>query len=576
MLSSYPQSSFDHTHAATVETEESDSDSSTHSCGSGAPYSVVVASCINHVKKQLEIYKENCKDFKKFLDHHVTFDGPPNCGGMTGTIEDFLEKFVPSDASLLISDATLEIKLTKLAKDIPAGRWTRSRRLKAALFNGSQEGFTSSKIITFHDKYSQTLLKSASSDQDKPDVFGLYPGHSHISSNQRWTQYCITVEVNNGPGLGDANDLNSQHYSYRDKIETSIARLLSDGNKLLSSSLMCYAKKSIGCVLGRKLTYTNLSGLNSIDLASFKSRKITDDTNSDENTPYFDTYGLTFGPPLYHSSEIFSHATVATNLLVEVHGYLARKSSDPESAFYKTIQQRYADLKSNPEFDWIHKIYDHRNVNPSSIPGLADHYGYLDLSAMNDIHKPESHFVACSCRVLHRNISVGNILKFAAPDGFVGFLDNFYNAALVPCNFEFNNTDEETSHSLKEIAGTHLFMATHPLTRSGEQPVMHKPHQDLESFYWVLVWILLRHAQHDRSDGNNACKNLFIHDDNVITSGCKFVWIVQEKLTIKGNIPLTALLEDLRQLFRQYKLSEDPSWPNNDGKYEYQGPDRFY
>lgn len=39
--------------------------------------------------------------------------------------------------------------------------------------------------------------------------------------------------------------------------------------------------------------------------------------------------------------------------------------------------------------------------------------------------------------------------------------------------------------------------------------VSHQPHHDLESIYWLLVWMILRHTKHTHSDGQLACSNLF-------------------------------------------------------------------
>jgi hypothetical protein len=117
--------------------------------------------------------------------------------------------------------------------------------------------------------------------------------------------------------------------------------------------------------------------------------------------------------------------------------------------------------------------------------------------------------------------------------------------------------------------------------------LMHKMHErkhDLESFYWLLVWTLLRHADHDQ--GPSACSKLFDIEDRELAAAQKRTWLETSDLRINRNEPLTQLLERLRAIFddqlgAKRRISVEatyttllaaldealgqPDWPENDG-----------
>ena len=117
--------------------------------------------------------------------------------------------------------------------------------------------------------------------------------------------------------------------------------------------------------------------------------------------------------------------------------------------------------------------------------------------------------------------------------------------------------------------------------------LMHKLHEgkhDLESFYWLLIWTLLHHADHDR--GPSACSKLFDVEDRELAAAQKEHWLQHSDPQIMGNEPLTQLLEQLRVLFRKQLTDKDTTsvdvkyntllaafdealsqsdWPENDG-----------
>ena len=78
--------------------------------------------------------------------------------------------------------------------------------------------------------------------------------------------------------------------------------------------------------------------------------------------------------------------------------------------------------------------------------------------------------------------------------------------------------------------------------------VVHRVHHDLESFYWVLVWIVLRHTKHTHPEGKDACRVTFPADEEHHAQAKKQNWLLGPPCEVEGNRPLTALLANLRDL----------------------------
>ncbi|RPD69924.1 hypothetical protein L226DRAFT_493623, partial [Lentinus tigrinus ALCF2SS1-7] len=175
------------------------------------------------------------------------------------------------------------------------------------------------------------------------------------------------------------------------------------------------------------------------------------------------------------------------------------------------------------------------------------------------------HKLACEhAGVLHRDISVGNILIVENRDEhpFAGFLHDFdYSSILDPLDPDGQKdvemeeaepaADPERSgrsnaSSMIESQGTFYFMAVQLLDCLA---LVYGVHHDLESYYWVLLWVLLRHARHDHPDGDRACSTLFKYVSDTEAGNAKRAWLDKPTtLGIKGNRPLTRLLKDLHVL----------------------------
>jgi len=81
--------------------------------------------------------------------------------------------------------------------------------------------------------------------------------------------------------------------------------------------------------------------------------------------------------------------------------------------------------------------------------------------------------------------------------------------------------------------------------------IVHEAHHDLESFFWLLVWLVLRHTAHSHPRGSRACAIWFDTADNEQNECLKVAWLLRpSRITVPGNRPLTALLEEYRKLCR--------------------------
>ncbi|KAI0763857.1 hypothetical protein BD413DRAFT_616175 [Trametes elegans] len=177
--------------------------------------------------------------------------------------------------------------------------------------------------------------------------------------------------------------------------------------------------------------------------------------------------------------------------------------------------------------------------------------------------------------VLHRDISIGNILLTAkdrdAP-GHAGFMHNLDYSLFEDFDDGDDGIDDDpdghsstagaSTHAAneerrKERTGTFYFMAYEIL--KSRPTTVHSGHHDLESIYWVLVWIVLRHTKHSHPLGQKACSEVFVMpgDSTSVSAGAKVVWVLSqvnddEQLVIPGNEPLTRLLADLAVLVENH------------------------
>ncbi|KAF7316461.1 hypothetical protein MIND_00165100 [Mycena indigotica] len=130
--------------------------------------------------------------------------------------------------------------------------------------------------------------------------------------------------------------------------------------------------------------------------------------------------------------------------------------------------------------------------------------------------------IAYDAGIIHRDVSVGNILfveDTSTKSSVAGFLvdwdyaeltqdgiKRFNEVFVTPGSNRLKASWEEIKETLKEMTGTFAFMAIAILEERGER---HDTVHDLESVYWVLIWLILRHTKHSHPHGANACHNLY-------------------------------------------------------------------
>ena len=78
--------------------------------------------------------------------------------------------------------------------------------------------------------------------------------------------------------------------------------------------------------------------------------------------------------------------------------------------------------------------------------------------------------------------------------------------------------------------------------------VIHHAGHDLESFYWVLLWIVLRHTAHDHEMGSLACETVFPLNHDSEATVKKRGTLQGHRLEIIDNEPLSELLERFKEL----------------------------
>jgi len=79
--------------------------------------------------------------------------------------------------------------------------------------------------------------------------------------------------------------------------------------------------------------------------------------------------------------------------------------------------------------------------------------------------------------------------------------------------------------------------------------VVHTVHHDLESFFWLVIWLVMRHAQHSDENGPKACAELFQAADEKTALKSKILFLrTNQYVQVINNAPLTYLITRLGDL----------------------------
>lgn len=90
----------------------------------------------------------------------------------------------------------------------------------------------------------------------------------------------------------------------------------------------------------------------------------------------------------------------------------------------------------------------------------------------------------------------------------------------------------------------------------------HAPWHDLESFYWVLTWIVLQYLKHDcpPPEEGTPVSDLFDQVNHVQSSGAKIDWLCQLSIKVEDNAPLSWLLDKFKGLALKSAIRLDSDW----------------
>ncbi|KAJ3001105.1 hypothetical protein NUW54_g6644 [Trametes sanguinea] len=237
----------------------------------------------------------------------------------------------------------------------------------------------------------------------------------------------------------------------------------------------------------------------------------------------------------------------------------------------------------NPEFDYLERSHMRIVINEIGRP-LTEFKSTRELvTALRDavIGHQQAWLRA---GILHRDVSVGNILIVDEPGeeapSICGFLHDFDYSSMTPLtpltdktsgaacaagepssakgpkNSEAIEGDPTDNNGRKERTGTYYFMAYGLLLTDLKRGVIHEAHHDLESIYWILIWVVLRHT--DCSAGKRTpsqlSKGLFVYGDDMASYRAKRSFVEEVamgSLTVHGNEPLTDLISAFSDLVNQ-------------------------
>ncbi|KAJ6625793.1 hypothetical protein B0H10DRAFT_590793 [Mycena sp. CBHHK59/15] len=309
---------------------------------------------------------------------------------------------------------------------------------------------------------------------------------------------------------------------------------------------------------------------------------------------------FTVGAPIFQSKGLFCRGTRVDRVLI--------KDEQPPKMHALKDAWRQACRRPESHFYDVIKSYVDENLDGKMPKGLAARLGGLDLAKTCPDHKTITaelraggqplldrchdrtvldpvgfpleqfqstkqlvqalrdaiygHQIAFLAGVLHRDVSAGNIL--INENDLYGFMHDWDYSEFTAEGWKRfkllhpDVTDEEIDKELKDMTGTYPFLAIEMLQqiRDPKSPCCHTCKHDLESFYWLLIWILLRHANHSDPRGPAACSILFDNPLIDIVISMKQTWLLPalatrnvDRLPILGNAPLSNLVDVLTCIF---------------------------
>ncbi|KAI0726951.1 hypothetical protein C8Q72DRAFT_751951, partial [Fomitopsis betulina] len=182
----------------------------------------------------------------------------------------------------------------------------------------------------------------------------------------------------------------------------------------------------------------------------------------------------------------------------------------------------------------------------------------------------EGHRQAYEKGVIHRDISEGNVmicrdpfspfkgfihdfdfsfswLRFLAKRGMLGDLATWVKYCVEHGHEPTAPGESDPLNDSKERTGTPLFMAVEILRGK----VTHEARHDLESFFWLFLYVVLHHTRHSRSLNPRAIRLIFGGPDDgfddCLARKQSFLTF-DEPVTVEGNVGLTYILKEFHAL----------------------------
>ncbi|KAJ7043953.1 hypothetical protein C8F04DRAFT_1175024 [Mycena alexandri] len=292
---------------------------------------------------------------------------------------------------------------------------------------------------------------------------------------------------------------------------------------------------------------------------------------------------FTIGQPLFESEGLFSRATRVDRVVIE---------DDPTPTVY-ALKDAWRQVCRRPETDFYDVIAKYCEEKSLPTQGMARCLGSLEFSdpghETNSAGSPEQerrhirslltpvgiplkqfpssrelilalegvlehHRVAYEAGVIHRDVSEGNVLfDEETMKGFLVDWDyaefNQQGSLIFKPGFRKDQMATGTRILTKasriwlsSFQGTSPFMA---IQRLEAQNTPHEAHHDLESFYWLLIWVILRYTIHNHKDGLFACHHLFDVND---PAAIKRSWLTKKTPIADQTSPLYKLTARFRRL----------------------------
>ncbi|KAH9830614.1 uncharacterized protein C8Q71DRAFT_785190 [Rhodofomes roseus] len=115
--------------------------------------------------------------------------------------------------------------------------------------------------------------------------------------------------------------------------------------------------------------------------------------------------------------------------------------------------------------------------------------------------------------------------------------------------------DEAKRMECKERTGTLYFMSVEVLEGGGN--IIHDVRHDLESFFWLLMWLVLRHTDYVHREGSSALQSLFDQPSDAACAERKKGWLMSPAVTVQNNAPLSQLINQFKRLCKLNMFDED-------------------